>query len=1308
MGTNDNYNWKRFWYPRDKSYKLSERGYLLDPETSGWFTNPYVVPFSKIESKPCLVLLGEPGSGKTTIIEKVEEEYKKTANEADEKKLFFDLKNYNTDDYFEKKVFENSEIRDWANDGSKRLYLFLDSLDEGRIHVTSLVNLLGSKLREVGSNNLFLRIVCRSAEWPGSLEDTLKELWGSDNVGVYELAPLRRKDVEEAARKRLKAGHEKFIDAVEKKDAVPFAIKPITLKFLMNRYKRDGNVPNNRFELYHEGCLNLCTEPDEDRPPKNILDDEHRLLLSARIAATMMFSDYHAIWKGSDRGDVPKKDITLRELTGREVYESSDITVKQTFLKETVETGLFTSSGAKRRRFYHQTYLEFLAAYYLIERNVQTEQTMSMICTPSGKIYPQLREVAAWLACVSAEIRDHLLTSDPEVLLRSDISKEDDSIKEKLVDELLKLYEAEKSNIKWDLTKHYKNLYYPGLLDKLRPYIADKALKDKIVREFAIDVARECILLPLQEELFNIVFDNSDVYAIRSDAAHALVQIADDKLKSKFRSILKMSEDEDPSDLLKVSALQALWPNHISVKEMLKNFSLLKNRDAQSVFIITDSIQHLNEDGLVTALKWVEKQPAIYKNKKELYYIAELINIIILKVWDYIKSTDSDIVILKAFVKTIISRIKLGDKLPLKFYEELKENDIKRRVVLKVLVPLQKSLTDKIHQYFFVLVRNDITWFIEQIKYIRGKNKETWFEALDACLAYNSCIMEPQEFEDLIDELRNLPKKLKDELKKRIENEISRKEHAKQWENAALQYSLQPIERIKSHLDDFEKGSLDSWRLLNCFWSEERDEEDAYYYDQMSQITNRWDEFDETTQMRIVKAGETYIGENFPKSIEWLENNGDSNIIKGAIVFVRVIYDLKKLHKIPASIWKKLASFILLCHTYRPHIIDNQIQRELIKQAYKRTPNEMIKALSTVIDRENEQQGYVYIVRDFDDCWDDKLENFLLKKVKGESIKPECMYIILKQLMIHDNNGAQKYAESFLKPLNKDEEKTIAATIVLIEHPKDIKWQMIWRIITDNPEFGKRLIEAVAQKLRWSVDELGERLTEKQLADLYLLLDGKYPHGRTDNITLFKNAILNSLVNRGTDDACKEIEDIIKKAANPSGYKWLLLDARDITLRNKWKTFEPKEFLELKMSPKKAEMILCLQKIPGDRSFKNYYAELAYSHGNSTKKEYFKLGPLQLRFHYLVLSEKLKGRKYVDENTLKGALHYDNTSDNSWFSKRIGEVKDWLKNKPFKKHYKFTKVDKKHQVSIDLNESEISILDIDYETAVKETKQKVL
>lgn len=98
MGSPVSLNWKRFWCPREGSYQLTDAGYLVDyDDAPSYLANPNIVSLEDLFDIRCLILLGEPGIGKSTEIEKHSKFIKEKIDGTGDEFLKFDLKDYQSD-----------------------------------------------------------------------------------------------------------------------------------------------------------------------------------------------------------------------------------------------------------------------------------------------------------------------------------------------------------------------------------------------------------------------------------------------------------------------------------------------------------------------------------------------------------------------------------------------------------------------------------------------------------------------------------------------------------------------------------------------------------------------------------------------------------------------------------------------------------------------------------------------------------------------------------------------------------------------------------------------------------------------------------------------------------------------------------------------------------------------------------------------------------------------------------------------------------------------------------------------------------
>ena len=311
------YQWKRFWCPRDGSLSLADRGYLYDPDSEhSGVVNPSLVSSTAFSDCQCLVMLGEPGIGKSTEFEIFVQQTKDSAAASGDAVICIDLKEYQTDSRLIAEAFETAEVREWES-GNNILHLFFDSLDEGRLEVRNIASILAGRIRRLTQHvgRLRLTITCRTAEWPVSLEETLHEVFGELAVQIVELAPLRRCDVIAAAEAE-EIAPDKFLADVAARDAEPFAINPITLMFLLNIYRHADELPSTKYGLYEEGCLRLCEESSQSRRDSGhdgTFAAAQRLEVAMPGAARQQVQQHDVPGHGIDAGFAQQAPQVLRE-----------------------------------------------------------------------------------------------------------------------------------------------------------------------------------------------------------------------------------------------------------------------------------------------------------------------------------------------------------------------------------------------------------------------------------------------------------------------------------------------------------------------------------------------------------------------------------------------------------------------------------------------------------------------------------------------------------------------------------------------------------------------------------------------------------------------------------------------------------------------------------------------------------------------------------------------------------------------------------------------------------------------------------
>ncbi|AOY79207.2 hypothetical protein BJP36_04040 [Moorena producens JHB] len=1078
-------------------------------------------------------------------MEEEEEKLRAELKNTDDEILSLNLRSVLTKDELTQKLFKSEEFTRWQS-GRHRLHIFLDSFDECLLEINKLPVILVDAIKNykehVKLKRLTLRIACRTAVLPSVLESDLKEIFGKDFLGIYQLVPLRRQDVVQAAEAN-GIDPESFLEEVSRKNLVPLAIKPITLNFLMKSYgDRGQSLENKRIdEIYLHGCRCLCEERNSSRCPSGAmggLDLDQRLIIAARIAAVTIFGNRFGVWTGVYADYAPSKDelVLINDLCiGEEVANSNNLEVTASAIKKVLDTGLFSSRGEKRIGcsdqtygekligWSHQTYAEFLAAWYLKEHHVSVSLFKSLFYLsedeePDQKLIPQLHETAAWLATMIPEIREVILSTDPDVLLLSDLPP-DGTVQEAVVSYLLMQSEQEifvAQNINYRL---HEKLKHPNLAEQLRPYIVD-ASKPSDARDTAIKIAEVCEVNKLQNELATLATDSEEKIELRISAVQAIGEIGDKNSRLKLKPLALNPLPEDEDDRLKGCCLQALCNNKRNYLTDDELFDALT--PPKKINLLLGSYQLFIEYTLVPMLqeKWLREPRLKLDFIKDEGKSGKFVNVLVnLKENHYGRLYD--------FVLDLIGDI--------------------------YLTPRLGSKSDKSHKNFAISIYRELQLnnkeeidFIDD--YLNNKGRECY-----------------ENFSDFF-------------IGEKLPSNKARN-------NRPQQNLLAPYHRnrIILSLNQLENGNLSAWWRLNTEMTLKPDSR-FNYYETEPDLTKLpgWKEADEPIRTRIIQGAENYIINQKEINTDWIgKNECDRPALAGCRAFLLLLNKAPKiLETIPSETWRIWAPVII---AFPLGNLDSDNFLELVKIVYSKARDQVCKTLDILIDQENQQFDSISRIRIFKKCWDKHLSDFILDKAKNKSIKPNCMGDLLEELIKHSSNESKEKAREYLQtlsslplPLNKDErDRVIIALTFLFDYQTTDSWSSIWSILEQEPNLGRELIESVAKRHMLFSGELKLNLNEEQLADLYIWLVRQYPYDEDpdhsngvaydvsprDRVARLRDDILRQLQNLGTAQACDEVERIIREFPELPWLKTRLISAKYSMRRKTWKALQLKEVI---------------------------------------------------------------------------------------------------------------------------------------------------
>ena len=507
-------------------------------------------PLCQYRETPAYVLLGDPGSGKTTAFRQESQEQQDAEFVSARDMITFDVDNH----------------PEW-----QKKTLFIDGLDEiraGSPDFRTPFDRIRAALDKLGCP--CFRISCREADWLGAFDqEHLQTVSPNRKVQVLHLDPLTEDDIEFMLSGRLnETDINSFNQEAKNRGLEQLLTNPLTLDLLAKAVD-NGKWPTTRKEAFEQACQILSREhnPNHSAGTGAQSAEPDQLLNTAGYLSAIQLIAGNAGYALSNTAEAD-------EFPFIEEIDDNDIS----FRKSTVRTRLFKGCGEERVEAVHRHVAEYLAARHLSRRidqeGLPLGRTLALMTGEDGIVVSSLRGLSAWLAVFCIDHRRAIIDCDPlGVVLYGDVrpfSRED-----KLY--LLDALHDEAKRYPWFRTSHWKFSPFGGIatpdMENEFKQILTSPDRDPAYQEFALCVLDAMLhgdRMPMLDDVLMDIVRSADW---RPDVRRRALEVIGRADETGAKNTLQMKSlldevnrgtFEDPLDEISGFLLSQLYPRIIT------------------------------------------------------------------------------------------------------------------------------------------------------------------------------------------------------------------------------------------------------------------------------------------------------------------------------------------------------------------------------------------------------------------------------------------------------------------------------------------------------------------------------------------------------------------------------------------------------------------------------------------------------------------------------------------------------------------------------------------------------------------------
>lgn len=1189
--TSQKYDWSRTWIPNGTTSRPDHLGFPSYVQYDQNFrTTKLAKTLVELANIPCLILLGEPGSGKTTEVNRIKHEGALTQTSA--------LNRSSSETELFGSITSHAIFNAWER-SDQSLYLYLDGLDEALLNISSarhvVVSWLDSNAERFGigsrrSKKIYLRITCRSAIWLGKTQNELSRLFGESNVAVYELASLSQEQIRIAAQHR-GIDPEEFVRAIVDRELIAMTTEPVSLNFLLDAFKIGmlSGTSFDEFVLFREGCSRLASEFNDLYQDKQSLAPKERLAIISRVATYMILNNRSGIWGNDTEEFDTKLNLRMDDIVGDvSSAETNAIKIQRIHLREVLNTSIFKLSGPTQTlTFKHRTYSEFLCALHVHELKISTGAIQHLFCSSveNGRVIPQLEEVVVWIATMDPAVLKVLARTEPFLMLRvhRPLSGQE---KHDICTGLLEVTGNYELTDDYAARKFYHKLS-GGKLNSLLNRVLRHA-KNTIATRVAINVAgaiREPFLI---DPLVILASDDSLSPYLRKEAINSIAEIGTAR-GIEFLSDLFLHQSQDLDDDINGTLLRHLYPGNISITQVLTCLNKPWKRshyDSYRSFIdaLPDVIPERDLEAALYVV--VERGEAMVDCNSHVYdtFLQKFTR----RCWPLVTTANPAAAMAKVLEKLYHAHVPF----------DVPDESGPRRLVAQEYI---FNATSSVRPYEIVgriynqgnplLNSNDIKWMLDLLAEPIPDYASRY---LVQTLKYYSSFIQnsPSDIANQVLELAFERSEIAHEFGPwLLPIDLDSQAALDMRENFRLsregqvntQDQVVPIEQIQKvsdivmmHLKRFEEGSSeDWWRLIHAMGASDNGAIERHN-DFLFDVTklNGWSRFVSEMEDRFQHGCIKCIQTSGVPDTAWISTdryNRPELAVYKALLFLRIKND-PFVETLTASFWSQWAEIICYC-TLNSFGEDIEPMQNLLEVAYKHESAGCISFIKRHLHAKVLDGKDIHDLHRVNRIIDNRFASDMFSILTGSfaAAREVLLGIAFSRGLTVARNIAIEDFNSLYNGGNVSNGYLFRSASYLIVYPDQLEWDSFWAKLIRKPLLANKIILRGAHAYSHGHRADLNQFTSAQLGTIAIWLyryfppfedpvhDTAYSPTSRDDVADFRNSIIHHLIETGSSQSVQALESLAGLYPNDENLKLNAIFARTFWRKNSWTPFSPDE-----------------------------------------------------------------------------------------------------------------------------------------------------